>query len=167
MASGKWDRYARPEELIVVPAKTPNPRKIEFLGSWYFVEAKGKEVTWAGVTPLQPEFPLLTPNLISVPREKGCCFQPFASEEWWEWYITRSRDLSTRLDEGEWHGTYTSGLEEGSDIGPPLERIRFRKSGPNGDTYIVEAPSGVDDDFGTFTLHGELKVSDIGYGIHL
>ncbi|KAI0152100.1 hypothetical protein F4776DRAFT_12923 [Hypoxylon sp. NC0597] len=157
----------------MVPTELPNPRKIEFLGSWYFTDAKGKEevehVTWVGATSLRPRFPLLTPHLIGIPGKRGRYLQPFTGDEWWSWYTTRVRDLSRRLDEGEWSGTYIRNLHNlrsRRKLGPPLERIRFRKTSIDSDTYAVEAPEGVDD-VGTFTLHGEVKVSDMGCIVHL
>ncbi|KAI1417053.1 hypothetical protein F5Y13DRAFT_103736 [Hypoxylon sp. FL1857] len=148
-----------------LPPELPNPRKIEFLGSWYFAGDKGKDIEHVA-TPLRPRFPLLEPHLIRCSGGRGRYFQPFAGDEWWSWYTTRVRDLSRRLDEGEWYGTYAPTLLAGSKAGSPLERIRFRKTSADGDTYAVEAPDGIDY-AGTFTLQGEIKVSDMGCTVRL
>ncbi|KAI2620658.1 hypothetical protein GGS26DRAFT_594757 [Hypomontagnella submonticulosa] len=144
-----------------IPTGLPNPKKIEFLSSWYFTGDRGKNVehgAWAGAATIRPRFPLLTPNLITPLGKKGRFFYPFTGDGWWSWYTTRVRDLARRLDEGEWYGTYMHTLLLGSRFGQPMEGIRFRKTSEDGDIYLIEAPDGVDGG-GAFTLRGRVNSS--------
>ncbi|KAL7627916.1 hypothetical protein AAE478_002111 [Parahypoxylon ruwenzoriense] len=152
-----------------VRPQLPNPSRMEFIGPWYFAPGmKGaKEEAWAGDASLRPRFPLLTPNLITFGSGKGRYFYPFSGDEWWSWYTTRVRDLTRNLDKGEWCGAYTYGLHLGGRMDPPMEKIRFRKTGADGEThYSVEALDGVDG-IGTFTLRGKINASDLSCTIHL
>ncbi|KAI1379657.1 hypothetical protein F4677DRAFT_442631 [Hypoxylon crocopeplum] len=155
-----------------VETHLPNPKKVKFLSPWYFAANKEKGEkdsaygTWIGDTLFRPRFPLVAPNLVAVQGKRGRHFYPFAGDEWWSWYTTRVRDLAKRLDEGEWCGTYTYKLHLGGRVDPPMERIRFRKTSTDGDSYSVEALDAIDG-IGTFTLRGEVNASDVACTVHL
>ncbi|KAI2621165.1 hypothetical protein GGR54DRAFT_600447 [Hypoxylon sp. NC1633] len=151
-----------------IDTQLPNPENIELLGPWYFAGDKAKTAgyeSWTGTTILRPRFPVLAPNLVAFGTGKGRYFSPFAGDEWWSWYTTRVRDLVRRLDQGEWYGTVAHNVYYGSYISPPMEQIRFRKTGGDGDKYSVEA-NGVDRN-GTFTLRGEVDASDAACTVRL
>lgn len=149
----------------------PSPQKLEFISPWYFTDNKeqhAESVAWREVTPLQPRFPLVTPNLVAPQGKKGRYFYPFSGDEWWSWYTTRVRDLARRLDEGEWCGMNTiCGIRFACVREYEyMEGIRFRKTETNGAKYSVEALDGVDS-IGAFTLRGEVDASDAKCTVHL
>ncbi|KAI1470927.1 uncharacterized protein F4812DRAFT_450092 [Daldinia caldariorum] len=137
----------------------PNPRNIEFIGSWYFNKDHEdlEHGTWMGNTSLRARFPLPTPSLISVPGQRGRYFYPFAGDGWWSWYTTRVRDLAKNIDDGEWCGLFVYSLLPGARVGPPF-RICFRKTSTDGDTYTFDAADGVDN-IGKFKLRGEINAA--------
>lgn len=144
----------------------PNPRNIEFFGSWYFESSQEEDAehgTWMGATSLRARFPLPTPSLISVGGKKGRYFYPFAGDGWWSWYTTRVRDLAREV-EGDWCGTFVYTLLPGARVGPPII-ISFYKTNIDGDTYSLEA-SGIDD-IGPFSLHGEVNASPVACTVRL
>ncbi|KAI5868195.1 hypothetical protein GGS23DRAFT_608781 [Durotheca rogersii] len=144
-----------------VRPQLPDPRKVEYIGSWYFAGDQrddDEHEAFAGAGSLRPRFPILTPNRIAFGGERGRYFYPFAGDEWWSWYTTRVRDLVGRLDEGEWCGAYTYGLYLGGRMDPPMQKIRFRKTEIDGDKYSVEALDA-EDGIAPFTLRGEVNAS--------
>ncbi|KAI0852821.1 hypothetical protein F5Y00DRAFT_226163 [Daldinia vernicosa] len=147
----------------------PNPRNIEFIGSWYFESGQEEEEdvehgTWMRATSLRARFPLPTPSLISVRGKKGRYFYPFAGDGWWSWYTTRVRDLANEVV-GEWCGSFAYSLRPRARMGRPIT-ICFRKTNTDGDTYSLEASDGVDD-IGPFSLLGEVNTSPMACTVRL
>ncbi|KAI0598225.1 hypothetical protein F4775DRAFT_186920 [Biscogniauxia sp. FL1348] len=170
-----------------------NPAKIEFINPWYFStkvvygydhqtddsennQPVGHMSNLNISTPsrtsgssLRPRFPILDPNFVRFRgnvNDKGRYFYPFAGDDWWAWYTTRVRDIARRLDEGEWYGYYTYGLNLAGQVDDPMERIRFRRTSCQGDTYSVEALECFDG-VGPFTLRGYVNASDTGCSVRI
>ncbi|CAJ2513181.1 Uu.00g013000.m01.CDS01 [Anthostomella pinea] len=149
-----------------VRTRVPDPGKIQFVGSPYTAQRQSGDDEDPQVVSehsLQPRFPLVTPSLArfrGATNDRGRYFYPFAGDEWWSWYRTRSNDLAKRLDEGEWYGCYTYGLGLADRVDDPMQGIFFRKREIHGDTYFVEALD-CSDGGGSFNLTGEVNASDL------
>ncbi|KAI5925353.1 hypothetical protein F4810DRAFT_660129 [Camillea tinctor] len=163
-----------------------DPSKIEFISPWYFSSnvARGNDQQSddlennqssgdisnmsstsvplpAARDSLRPQFPILDPDFVRFRgsmNDKGRYFSPFAGDDWLAWYTTRIRDIARKLDEGEWYGYYTYGLSLAGKVDEPMERIHFRRTGSDGDTYSIEALECFDG-IGPFTLRGHVNAS--------
>ncbi|KAI0484967.1 hypothetical protein GGR56DRAFT_616360 [Xylariaceae sp. FL0804] len=148
-----------------IQIRLPRPEKIEFYSPWYFDNLRDGAGDHAGVqdTKLHPRFPILSPKLSKVrgiPNDRGRCFYPFAGDDWWAWYRARVRDMTQRVDEGEWYGHYTYGISLAGRVDGPMERICFKKTKTSGDVYTIEAKD-CSDSIGRFNLSGELNSAGI------
>ncbi|OTA99668.1 hypothetical protein M426DRAFT_324919 [Hypoxylon sp. CI-4A] len=168
LTSGRYSPFTRLISLGSLPKQPdatiqlPNPKRIEFIDSQYLPpsgNADTEEARWEDGTSSRPRFPLLTPSLAMCRGGRGRYFHAFVGDDWWSWYTTRVRDLTRRLDEGEWYCVYADNLQEGNRDSLPIERIQFKKISPDGVKYLVEATGG-SDRTGAFTLRGEVDASD-------
>lgn len=130
-ATGRYMRVKAPHHL-------PNSRKIEFLNFSHFEEGRKAKRPM----PPEPTFPLLIPKLVAQEEGIRRSFDAFCGGEWLSWYQTRTCDLFTNLDKGEWCYAYINLARDGYVVEPTLTGIRFRHIPTTKNHFSVQVPDG-------------------------